>query len=380
MFFIKTAKKFLKPVRGEHQPDKVIIISLLFILLFGLVMLSSASSVVSYEQFGNIYHYFSKQFIWTIIGVIVFFLFSKIDYHFWKKWATGALIFSVILLVIVLLPGIGAKNGTFASSWINFFGISIQPSEFVKIAFLIYLATWLDSKKSELKRFSSGMAPFLSVLVIISVLMLMQPDFGTLAIIIAMAVSVFFVSGGNFKHIFMTGLLVVVIGTMYLTYHSGHEDDRFRCYKDPSYDPQGKCYQVDQSLIAVGSGGLFGRGLGQSLQKFMYLPEVWGDSIFPVMAEELGFIFSTIFLLIMLLIYYRCLIVAKQAPDTYGLAMAAGIVIWLTVQTLFNIGGMTNLIPMTGVPLPFISAGGSSALSTLIAMGIIVNISRQTKN
>jgi len=160
---------------------------------------------------------------------------------------------------------------------------------------------------------------------------------------------------------------------------SDYQLDRFRCVFDPQFSPQNECYQINQSLIAVGSGGFLGRGLGQSRQKYMYLPEAWGDSIFAIMAEEVGFLFSTLLVLLYLFIFYRGFLIARHAPDLYGTALATGIISWLAVQTFLNIGGMINLIPMTGVPLPFISHGGSSLLAGLIAMGILVNISKQTK-
>jgi cell division protein FtsW len=190
---------------------------------------------------------------------------------------------------------------------------------------------------------------------------------------------VFFVGGGKLKHIFLVVILAGLLLFLMLSIKSSYQSDRFKCLKDPSYSAQDKCYQINQSLIAVGSGGWFGRGLGQSRQKFMYLPEVWGDSIFSIAAEEIGFIFSSLLLLLFLFIFYRGLLIARGAPDLYGRTLATGIVVWLAVQTFLNIGGMINLIPMTGVPLPFISAGGSALLSALIAMGILVNISKQTR-
>ena len=276
------------------------------------------------------------------------------------------------------MPGLRSEYGT-ARSWINIFGMSLQPSELVKLSFLIYLATWLEAKKGELNEFSSGIFPFLVILTVISVLMLLQPDLGTLFIIALTSMVVFFVGGGKLSHIFMVVILACLALFLMLSLKSNYQSDRFKCVKDPNYSAQDKCYQINQSLIAVGSGGWFGRGIGQSRQKFMYLPEVWGDSIFPIIAEELGFVFSTLLLLLYLFIFYRGIIIARTAPDIYGSALATGIVVWLSVQSFLNIGGMTNLIPMTGVPLPFISAGGSAILSNLIAMGILVNISKQTR-
>ena len=341
-------------------------------------MLFSASSVVSYEKFGNTYHYLSRQVISILIGLAAFYIVSRIDYHVWKKWAIFFLFCSIFLLLVVFVPGIRSSYGT-ARSWINIFGLSFQPSELVKLSFLIYLAAWLEVKNNQLSNFANGVFPFVVILGVISLLMAAQPDLGTLFIIIFMSAMVFFVAGGRMIHIVVAGLLAVCALLLFMRFNTSYQSDRFKCLENPNYSAQDKCYQINQSLIAVGSGGWFGRGIGQSRQKFMYLPEVWGDSIFPIISEEVGFIFSSLLILLFLFVFYRGLLIARAAPDIFGRAMATGIVAWLAVQTFLNIGGMINLIPMTGVPLPFISAGGSAMLSALIGAAIIVNISRQTK-
>lgn len=378
MAFVRLRKKIFALRSGGHEPDKSLITAMFILLVFGLVMLFSASSVVSYSRYGNTYHYFIRQFVWVLFALVTFFLATRIDYRSLKKFAVFFLLGSIILLLLVFIPGIRAEYGT-ARSWINILGFSFQPSELVKLSFLIYLATWLEAKKGELNSFSSGIVPFLAILGVISLLMLAQPDLGTLFIIAFTAMVVFFAGGGKLSHIFLALLFAGLVLFVMLSLKSSYQSDRFKCLKDPNYSAQDKCYQINQSLIAVGSGGWFGRGLGESRQKFMYLPEVWGDSIFPIIAEEIGFIFSTLLILLYLFIFYRGLLIARAAQDLYGSTLAIGIVVWLAVQTFLNIGGMINLIPMTGVPLPFISAGGSAILANLIAMGILVNISKQTR-
>ena len=376
--FLNSKKKSTVSSSG-HEPDKSLITALGVLLVFGLVMLFSASSVVSFARFGNTYHYLIRQVFALAIALVVFWLAARVDYHWWKKFAGFFLLFSVILLLLVFVPGLRNEYGS-ARSWINIFGQSFQPSELVKISFLIYLATWLEAKKGDLTSFSGGVLPFVVILGIISLLMIAQPDLGTLFIIAFTSVIVFFAGGGKVTHIIMAGLLAgLALFVMLSIRSSSYQSDRFKCLQDPNYSSRDKCYQINQSMIAVGSGGLFGRGIGESRQKFMYLPEVWGDSIFPIIAEETGFVFSTLLILLYLFLYYRGLMIARGAPDIYGSTLAIGIVVWLAVQTFLNIGGMINLIPMTGVPLPFISAGGSSALSSLLAMGILVNISKHSK-
>ncbi len=376
--FKNLRKKLFGAQSGEHEPDRSLIAALAVLIVVGLVMLFSASSVVSYARFGNTYHYLLRQVLALILGLVVFWLASRIDYHWWKKFASFFLLFSLFLLILVFIPGIRAEYGT-SRSWINILGYSFQPAELVKISFLIYLSTWLEAKKGELSSLTGGIVPFLAILGLISILMLAQPDLGTLFIIALTSFSVFFAAGGKVSHIFMTVLMAALVLFVMLSLKSSYQSDRFRCYNDPQYSVRDKCYQVNQSMIAVGSGGLFGRGLGESRQKFMYLPEVWGDSIFPIIAEETGFIFSTLLVLLYLFVFYRGLLIARGAPDIYGSSLAIGVVIWLAVQTFLNIGGMINLIPMTGVPLPFISAGGSATLSSLLSVGILINISKQTK-
>jgi len=374
----KLFKKIFSAGAGEHEPDKNILMALGVLVVIGLVMLFSASSVVSFARYGNTYHYFIRQLFSLGAGIVVFLLASKINYHWWRKFASFFLFFSIALLILVFIPGLRNEYGT-AHSWINIFGYSFQPAELVKISFLIYLATWLEAKRGSLASFSSGLIPFLMSLGVISVLMLAQPDLGTLFIIIFTAFVVFFAGGGKVAHIVMMILLAGLLLYIALSLRTSYQNDRFKCLKDPSYSAQDKCYQINQSLIAIGSGGWFGRGLGESRQKFMYLPEVWGDSIFPIIAEETGFIFCLLLILLYLFLFYRGLLIARAAPDIYGSMLAIGIVTWLAVQTFLNIGGMVNLIPMTGVPLPFVSSGGSAILSSLLAMGILVNISKQTK-
>ncbi len=369
-FFQKLFKR-----ESQHQADTSLLFAFALLLILGLAFLSSASAVLSYQISGHAYYYLMEQLIPLAIGCLLFLLFYKIDYRIWKKFAFFALLISVGLLILVFIPGLSAVHSD-AKSWILIFGRSFQPTELVKLTFLIYLATWLEAKKGELKQIASGTGPFIITLAIISILIMLQPDFGTLAIILSSAVAAFFVGGGNYKHLLLIFLMLVILAGSFIYSQAGYQEKRIRCYLDPSYDRQDDCYQVNQSLIAIGSGGIIGRGLGQSRQKFLYLPEVSGDAIFPIIAEEIGFIFTTAVILLYLFIFYRGWLIARDAPDIYGRALAIGIITWLAVQTFFNIGGMANLIPVTGVPLPFISHGGSSLMTSMAAIGLLLNISR----
>jgi len=367
----------LKPRVNEHEADRSLVIIVGIIIVFGLIILSSASSVVAYAKFGNSYYYFKHQLVGLSLGLAAFWFLSRVDYHRWRKYAFSFLIFSVVLLLLVFIPGLSAHYGK-ARSWINIFGFSLQPSEFVKLSFLLYLAAWLESRGRKLSDFHQGIGPFAVVLGFIGILMLLQPDMGTLIIIIITSLIVYFVGGGSIKHILVIMLLGILAFTL-LVQLKPYQMNRFKCLVDPDYDSRGICYQVNQSLIAVGSGGILGRGLGASRQKYMYLPEIQGDSIFAIIGEETGLIFGGALVILFILLFYRGYLIAKQAPDGFGRILAIGIVSWIVIQAMINIGGMINLLPMTGVPLPFVSYGGSAIMSALAAMGILVNISKQTR-
>ncbi len=369
-------KKILARPRQYHRPDYKLIIILFLIIIFGLLALSSASSVLAYKKFGSAYYYFNHQLFGLSLGIISFLILAQIDYRLWRKYAFGFLLFSIVLLLLVFIPGLSANYGK-ARSWINVFGYSLQPSEFVKISFLIYLAAWLETRKKKLNDISLGIGPFVVILLLISFLMILQPDIGTLSIIGITSLLVYFVGGGDWKHLL---LIIIFSGLAIATMiqFRPYQLNRFRCLFDPDFSPNNICYQTTQSLIAVGSGGFWGRGFGESKQKYLYLPEVNGDSIFAVIGEELGLFFSTLFILAFLYLMYRGYRIALFAPDDFGRNLAVGITAWISIQAIINIGGIINLMPMTGVPLPFVSYGGSSILTSLIAMGILVNISKQT--
>ncbi len=367
----------VKPKASEHEGDRNLLVTVGIIIVFGLIMLSSVSAVVAYAKFGDSYHYFKHQLIGLVLGLVAFWFFSRVDYHRWKKYAFALLIFSVLLLLLVFIPGLSAHYGK-ARSWVNVFGFSLQPSEFVKLTFLLYLAAWLESRGRRLSDIHQGIGPFVIVLGVIALLMIFQPDIGTLFIIALTSLAVYFVGGGKISHI----LVLLILGGLafaVMVQVKPYQLNRFRCMLNPDFSPDDVCYQVNQSLIAIGSGGWLGRGLGESRQKFMYVPEIQGDSIFAIIGEEVGLVFSVLLIAVFLYFFYRGYLISRGAPDGFGRILALGIVSWITIQALINIGGMINLMPMTGVPLPFISYGGSAIMSALAATGILFNISKQTK-
>lgn len=363
-----------------HKPDYVLMIGFGILLLLGLFVLSSAGSAVGFQNFGDSYYFIKHQILNGLIpGIILFFLMASINYQVWKKFTFALLMISIILLIIVFIPGLGAEYGT-ARSWINLGGFSFQPAELVKLTFLLYLATWLEKRGVHgVKDLYSGFLPFLFLIGVISILMLLQPDMGTLSIIIFISMAVFFASGAKVKHV--VGIILAGLSFIYLLIvKSPYRAARLTTFLHPELDPQGIGYHINQAFLAIGSGGLFGRGFGHSRQKFQYLPEATGDSIFAIMAEELGFIVCILIIGLFLLIMYRGLLVARSSIDQFGRLVAIGIVSWFTFQAFFNISSMIGLLPMTGIPLPFISYGGTALAVAMGAFGILVNISMQSKN
>ena len=362
-----------------HKPDYVLIGLIGVIIIFGLVMLSSASSAVAYEKFQDSYWYFKHQIIFGLLpGIAAFFVTAKIDYRRWKKYAFPLLVISIILLLVVFIPGLGVSYGR-ARNWINFFGMSLQPAEIVKLTFLLYLAAWLEKReKGEIKDFSSSFIPFISVLGIIVLLMALQPDIGTMTVIVLISLIVYFTAGAPLVHLswisFLgTGLLFLLIKI------APYRAARLTTFLHPELDPQGVGYHINQALLAIGSGGLFGLGFGNSRQKFQYLPEVVGDSIFAVTAEELGFIFSAALIILFIFLAIKGFRIARQSPDGFGRLVAVGITSWLIFQTFINVGAIIGLLPLTGVPLPFVSYGGTAFTVGLAAVGILVNISKYSR-
>jgi len=356
--------------------DKKLIVTIIGLLIFGLIMLFSASSVVGYVKGGSSLYFLKHQLFGLAVGLPLLIILARIDYHRFKPLALYALVACFFLLILVFIPGLSANYGK-ASNWINVFGFSFQPSEFVKILFLIYLAAWLEVKADKVNSLRESIGPLLIIVAIISFLMLKQPDLGTLSIILGSSFIVYFVAGIKWRYI-MVVFAIVAVGLLALVSIKSNKMERIECFKNPEANASGECYQLNQSLIAIGSGGFWGRGLGESRQKFMYLPEVWSDSIFAIIAEEVGFIFSLALIAAYLFLAYRGIIIASRAPDLFGRYLAVGISAWVVVQAILNIGGAINFIPMTGVPLPFVSSGGSALMALLAAMGILINISRQT--
>ena len=362
-----------EPELLPHAPDYALIIITLALLCVGLVMVYSASLVASYAQHGNQDYFFLRQLMWCGLGVAVMVMIARVPYRAWRKLSALGLVVSVVLLVAVLLPGLGG-SALGATRWIRIHGVEIgQPSELCKVTLAVYMADWLSRKGQRVREFGYGLLPFLIVLVIISALVMKQPDMGTALVIIGTAVAIFFVAGANLLQLVPMGLLGLV-GLAGLALMSPYRSGRITTFLNPWAHPQGSGYHVIQSLIALGAGGVRGLGLGDSRQKFGLLPFPYTDSIFAIIGEELGLIGACVVLLLFLLLAYRGFRAARRAPDTFGSLLAVGISFQMALQAFLNIAVVTSTVPFTGITLPFVSYGGSSMVVSFAAMGILLNI------
>lgn len=355
-----------------RKSDTALLISVISLTIFGLFMIYDASSYIAFRDFGDKYHYVKDQFLWVFLGSIALFIISFFDYHKFYNLALPILIGSIFLLFLVFIPGLGIR-ALGASRWIDFGFFVIQPSEFVKLALTIYLSAWFSTK--EKGRFIA----FLLLIGLVILLVMLQPDMGTAVIILGEAIILYFLSGGSILHI-LSLIPAVGLGGLILILLEPYRAARLSTFLNPEKEIQGSSYHLRQILIALGSGGLFGVGIGNSLQKYAYLPEATTDSIFAIIAEELGFVGVTVLLLIMLFIIYRGFYIAIRAKDNFGKLLAGGITSVLAIQTIVNLGAQTAILPLTGVPLPFISYGGSALIVNLFSVGILLNISRQSRS
>lgn len=369
---------------GKQKSDSLLGIAVVAAVLFGVVMIYSASVIVGYTYFHDEKYFFKRQIIWAIAGLVTMVITAGIDYRAWKKWAGGLLIITFVLLLSVFLFSKGAING--AHRWIYIGSQGFQPSELAKLTFLVYLAAWLSQRKEDIKNITGTFLPFVALLGVLSVLMLMEPDFGTLSIMLASAVAVYIVAGLTWQQAALgVGISVLALGLILSTPYRRTRVETFLRGGAPATtstsaatDATNKAadYHIDNIQIAIGSGGWFGRGFGQSLEKRLFLPEPHTDSIFAIITEELGFVISTFLLLLFVFIIYRGYRIALRAPEMYGKLLAIGITSWFAFQAFINLASMLHIVPLVGVPLPFISYGGTNLMISLAAAGILLNISR----
>lgn len=355
--------------------DFWLFMTVLILLSLGLVMVFSASAPVAERDYNDIYHLVKKQLSFALIGIVAMLLAANYDYHkIGRKTVTCLMGASILMLIMVLIPGIGRDvNGSWR--WLYIGSQQFQPSELAKLALILFLSYHLSKRKKPLDRFFRDLLPYLFIVGLISLLLMLETHLSATIIMIAISIIILFVAGAKIKHFLLlaapvcAALIAVISFTDYMT-------TRINAYLDPWSNPRGEGYQTIQSLYAIGSGGLFGRGLGQSMQKFLYLPEPHNDYIFSVIAEELGYVGVVTVLLLFMIFIWRGIKIAVHAPDVYGSLIATGITALIAVQSLLNIAVVTNTIPPTGVTLPFFSYGGTALVLFMTEAGILLNVSR----
>jgi cell division protein FtsW len=360
------------PVR--QPPDRVLLVAVAALLLIGLLMVYSASQL---SVPGDPSYWLRRQLVWAALGTVALIVTLRVDYHAWRRVSLPGMLVALVLLLIVLKVGHTVYG---AQRWLHVGLFSFQPSELAKLALAVYVADWLASKGDEVTSFAYGLVPFALVTGLVLGLVLLQNDMGTAVIIGCLALTMFFAAGANLLQLAPT-LALGALGLAVVTLRTGFRRARLDAFLHPL--PPGcadaASYQVCQGLISLGSGGLFGRGLGDSVQKAGYLPNPFTDSIFAVLGEELGLVGCALVLGLFALLAYRGFRAGRRAPDVYGALLACGITCWLVVQALINVGSVVDAIPFTGVPLPFVSFGGSSLVTALAAVGILLNVSRAAR-
>ncbi len=349
--------------------DLQLLTVVLGLVVFGLIMVYDASVVQGLTDFKDNYYYIRQQLIWVGLGFISMIFFAQFDYNRFKRFATPLLLISFLLLLAVFVPGFGVSGGG-AHRWLKFGPITIQPAEIMKLTGVIFLSAVFEKR--------AKLIPFLAIISGVTLITaVLQKDLGSTIVFVATSTLLYFASGAPiWQFIISVPLGFVSLGLLIFT--SSYRSKRILAFLDPFSDPQGFTYHISQVLIALGSGGVFGLGLGHSRQKFEYIPEVSTDSIFGIVGEELGFLGSVFLLCLFAVLIIRGLKIAQKCSEPFGKILALGLTCWLGIQVIINLSSMTALLPLTGVPLPFISYGGSALVANLTAVGILLNISKQT--
>lgn len=361
----------------RRRPDLILLGSILALLTIGIIMVYSSSAVKGYVQYDDPYHFLKMEVIWVGIGLAAMVMAMRLDLQFLRRFAKSALILAIVLLIMVKIPGVGRRvNG--ADRWIGLGPLSIQPSEVIKLAMVLVMAHLLALNPHKIKSFRKGLLPILGLLGLIAGLIMLQPDLGTTLAIAGTTFFMLIAAGARVSHMLAlggSGLGLVVAAIAAAPYRMR----RITAFLDPWADPSGKGYQTIQALLALGPGGLFGLGLGQSKQKFLYLPENHTDFIFAMIGEELGFVGASLVVILFFLFAWRGFRVAMGAPDAFTGLLAVGLTAMVSIQAMINMGVVSGVLPVTGITLPFLSYGGTSLVFTMLGVGVLLNISRESK-
>lgn len=334
---------------------------------FGILMVYNASAVVAFRDFRDKFYFLKFQTLWGLIGFFVVSFLSLFDYRRFFRLSPILFLITIVLLLLVFVPGLSIKAYG-ARRWLNLGIFSLQPSELAKLGLVLYFSAWLSKKRS--------FSRFLILVAIPLGLILLGKDLGTAVVVLGASFCLYFLSGAPWSH-FLMMVPATILGFVALILRTPYRLKRVMTFLNPAEDPLGASYHVRQILIALGSGGLMGLGIGQSRQKYEYLPESFTDSIFAIISEEVGFIGSVVMILVYLFVFWRGLRIAQAAPDLFGRLLAGGITSWLAIQTFINLAAMVALVPLTGIPLPFVSYGGSNLVVSMAGVGILLNISKK---
>ena len=372
-------KPFLmeKTVAEGERPDILILVIALILVTIGTAMIYSSSSILAMERFKDAQFFLKKQIFFVVIGMGVMVLLTKLDYHYLKKLAYPGIILSLILLLLIFIPPLGIRAGG-ARRWLNLGFFSFQVTELVKISIVLFLAHFLTRKANYLKSFSRAILIPLLVTFLIIALIALQPDFGATVMIAMILMLMLFLAGCRIRH--LAGLTALLIpAAVWMIMFRSYRIDRLKVFLNPWNDPSNKGFQIIQSLLSFGSGGAFGVGIGDGMQKLFYLPEPHTDFILSVIAEESGFVGVAVVIFLFVVLIIRGFMVAFRAPDLFGTLLAAGLTMVLAMGAFINIAGVMGLIPLKGLTLPFLSYGGTSLVMSLVAVGILLNISSHVR-
>ncbi len=360
---------------ASHAPDYALLSIVAVLVVIGLVAVYSSSYVLGEAQFGDTNYFIKRQLLFALLGVTGLFVLMRFDYHHLSALSPLIMLAALVALAAVLVPGLGVEAND-ARRWIAIGPLPpIQPSEFAKLAVIIYLAAWLAAKGDIVRSMSLGVLPFVLMVGIVGALIMREPDLGTAVMIALITGSLFFVAGAKLLHV--VALVVSTAGVAaLLIVTSGYRMDRILSFTSAEDDPSGVGFHTLQLLVAFGSGGIGGLGLGVSRQKFFYVPGSHTDGVFAIIGEEIGFVGVTVVLALFVVLLWRGLQIARRAPDAFGSLLATGVVVWIAFQLIINVGGVTRSLPLTGIPLPLLSYGGSSLAVTLTAIGLLLSVSR----
>lgn len=359
------------------KPNKFFFFLTLILIIVGFAIFSSAALGQMGKNGAEFELVVVKQLAVLLLGLVAMLIMAQFPYQHFKRWSPYIFLLAILLNLLVFVPGFGLEHNG-AKRWLELGFLTIQPAEILKVALIIFLAAWASARKDRIAKLSEGLLPFLIFLAVVSGVMFFQKDTGTLMVMLASSIGLFITAGARWKHLFLIGLLGLLAFSA-LIIARPHVQERIKTFIDPNRDEKGASYQINQSLIAIGSGGVWGRGFGQSRQKFSYLPEPIGDSIFAVASEEFGLWGSSLLIILFLLFILYGYRLASQQKELFGKFLIIGFVTALGAQAFINITAMLGLLPLTGIPLPFISQGGTALLFALVEVGIILNVSREIK-